>query len=111
MFLDQDQIEIAARELCDLFEVSFGGKPRGRYRISEKFLRHLMGCTRLYPETIMALQRAVFERGFVLIDMDTFFVIIGAKTLSTYRRVGPALVGFTPDGAKKGSNADNDSDE
>lgn len=109
--MDETKIEATARELCDLFEVAFGGKPRGRYRISEKFLRHLMGTTRLYPETILTLQRAVFERGFVLIDMDNFFVVIGAKTVSTYRRVGPALVGFKPDGARKGSNSDNNSDE
>lgn len=107
----QSQIDAVAAELCDLFEVNFGGKPRGRYRISEKFLRHMMGARRLYPETISALQRAVFERGFVLIDMDSFFVIIGANTLSTYRRVGPSLVGYKPYETKKGSNSDNDSDE
>ncbi len=109
--MDKAKTEAIARELCDLFEVEFGGKPRGRYRISEKFLRHLMGVTRLYPETITSLQRAVFERGFVLIDMDSFFVIIGAKTLATYRRVGPALVDYEADGGGKNTNNDNESDE
>lgn len=105
------QIQIVARELCQLFEVEFGGKKRGRYRISEKFLRHLFGKARLYPETITLLQREVFERGFVLIDMDGFFVVIGAKTLSTYRRAGPAIVGYNTSDSDEGVNSDDQSEE
>lgn len=100
-----------AFELCRLFEVEFGGKPRGRYRICEKLLRHLFVQSRLYPETITQLQRKIFELGFVLIDMDGFFVVIGAKTLSTYRRAGPAVVGYIAGDIDEDTNFDDQSDE
>jgi hypothetical protein len=48
----------------------------------------MMGRKRLYPEDRIALTRALFERGFVLIDMDSFFVVMSANSFVNYRRVG-----------------------
>ncbi len=111
MKFDQEAVKHTANALCDLFEHEFGGKRRGRYRISEKFMRHMMGCVRLYPETITSLQRAVFEKGLVLIDMDSYFVVVSSKTLSSYRRVGPGVVGYDSASANAASPGDDDSDE
>ncbi len=75
-----------ARFLASLYMKSFGGKPSGRFRISAKQLREMTGRKRLYPDDIQILSRAMLEEGFILIDMDTFFVILSANTFVNYRR-------------------------
>jgi len=85
-----------AAALADLYGTEFGGKPSGRYRIPVKVLREMMGRRRLYAEDIAALTRALIEQGFVLIDMESFFVVMSANAFVNYRRVGKeaqALVG------------------
>lgn len=76
----------AADQLAALYNESFGGKPKGRYRISVKLVRQLAGKRRLYEDDICTLTREMLERGYVLIDMDSFFVVIGANTFVNYRR-------------------------
>lgn len=78
--------ERAAAALTALHAESFGGKPAGRYRLPEKLLRRLLGRRRLYSEDIAALARALYERGFVLIDMDSFYVVLSANAFVNYRR-------------------------
>lgn len=77
-----------ADRLQALHGEAFGGKPAGRFRIPEKLLKEMMGRRRLYQEDRTALARALFERGFVLIDMDSFFVVMSANSFVNYRRVG-----------------------
>ena len=77
-----------AEQLQDLYAAPFGGKPSGRFRIPEKLLKELMGRRRLYPEDLTALTRALYERGFVMIDMDSFFVVMSSNAFVNYRRVG-----------------------
>lgn len=76
-----------ASHLARLYTMTFGGKSSGRYRIAEKQVRDLLGRRRLYPEDVEALRRALLEEGFVLIDMDTFFVVMAANAFVNYRRV------------------------
>lgn len=45
-----------------------------------------MGRRRLYEDDVKALSRALCERGFVLIDMEGFFVVLSANTFVNYRR-------------------------
>lgn len=78
----------AAARLAELYAQDFGGKPSGRYRIPEKLVKDLMGRRRLYAEDRTALSRALYELGFVLIDMDSFFVVMSANAFVNYRRVG-----------------------
>ncbi len=88
----------AARQLADLYEKSFGGKPKGRYRLSAKQVREMLGRKRLYPDEIRELTRAALEEGYVLIDMDSFFVVLGANAFVNYRRVSAeALAGAMSD--------------
>jgi hypothetical protein len=84
---DDRAIEACAERLARLYGRSFGGKPSGRYRISAKLLRQLMGRRRLYEDDMRALSRALYERGFVLIDMDSFAVVMSVNTFVNYRRV------------------------
>ncbi|MBV2358643.1 hypothetical protein KUH32_02570 [Thalassococcus sp. CAU 1522] len=81
-------IETAADKLATLYGAEFGGKVSGRYRIPQKLLRELTGRRRLYEADIEALRRALLERGYVLIDMDSFCVVMSANAFVNYRRVG-----------------------
>jgi hypothetical protein len=80
--------ETAAKRLAEMYKEEFGGKPSGRYRISRKLLAELVGQRRLYAEDVPTLTRALFEEGFVLIDMESFFVVMSANAFVNYRRAG-----------------------
>jgi hypothetical protein len=79
--------EATAKKLADMYTDDFGGKPSGRYRISRKLICEMAGQRRLYEEDVTSLARALLEHGFVLIDMESFFVVISANAFVNYRRV------------------------
>ncbi len=88
-------VDALAERLAQLYETAFAGKPRGRYRLSMKHLRLLTGSRRVYPETVAAVARALYERGYVLVDMETYFVVLGQRTFASYRRVNDAVIEAT----------------
>ncbi|WP_417686005.1 hypothetical protein [Roseibium sp.] len=75
-------------KLVELYDRPFGGtgKKNGRYRIPVKLVRQIAGRRRLYEDDVRDLARAMLERGYVLIDMDSFFVVTSANTYVNYRR-------------------------
>lgn len=81
-----------AERLCAFYEREFGGKRSGRYRISAKLMRELAGRRRLYEDDTRMIARALLERGFVLIDMDVFFVVMSANAFVNYRRANEDLL-------------------
>ena len=81
--LDFDAV---ADKLVALYAEPFGGKTSGRYRIAAKLLRQLFDCRRLYENDVRMLTRALAQRGYVLVDMDAFFVVMAANTFVNYRR-------------------------
>jgi hypothetical protein len=83
--------EVAER-LAALYDEAFGGKPRGRYRISSKHLKALTGRRRVPPRTVRAIAEELYELGFVLIDLETFFVVLAQRTFTSYRRVSDSCV-------------------
>lgn len=76
-----------AEALALLYEQRFGGKERGRYRISMKHMRALTGRKRVPPEAIRKIGEELFELGYVLVDLETYFVVLAQRTFSSYRRV------------------------
>lgn len=86
MNLETPSLDSAAARLASLFEVSFGGKPKGRFRISNKLLRQILQRRRLYDDDVRQLTRNLLERGYVLVDMDSFFVVLSANSFVNYRR-------------------------
>ena len=89
---DDVMVKQAAERLIGLYGQRFGGKNEGRYRISAKNLRRLCQRRRLSDECRRNLAEEMFENGFVLIDLETFFAVTRASTFTNYRRVGDALV-------------------
>lgn len=84
--------EQIALQLIDFYHTAFGGKELGRFRISVKNLRQIVGRKRLYPDDIAAISREVYQLGYVFIDMETFFVLLSQKTFTSYRRVNDLLL-------------------
>ena len=80
--------EATAKKLADMYADDFGGKPSGRYRISRKLICDIAGQRRLYQEDVTSLTRTLLEHGFVLIDMESFFVVMSANAFVNYRRAG-----------------------
>lgn len=88
-----------AKQLAAFYEAPYGGKDRGRFRISMKLMRDLAGRRRLYPDDISTIGRELFELGYVLIDMETYFAVLSQRTLTSYRRINADSVraGSTPE--------------
>lgn len=86
MSRENETITATADRLAELYSRPFGGKKAGRFRISARFVREYAGRRRLYEDDVRALQRALLERGFVMIDMESFFVVMGANSFVNYRR-------------------------
>jgi hypothetical protein len=83
--------EVAA-QLAELYQRSFGGKQRGRYRVSMKHLRVLTGRKRVPPLLLRKIAEELFDLGYVLIDMETFFVVLAQRTFTSYRRVSDSAI-------------------
>lgn len=84
--MDRENIDTAANALAAMYDTGFGGKSSGRYRIPRKLLSELLGRRRIYGKDIRLLSRVLFERGYVLIDMDSFFVVLSTNSFVNYRR-------------------------
>jgi len=87
---DGHMIEKAADHLVAIYNEPFGGKPRGRYRLSAKLLRQLLRQRRVWPDQVVALSRALYERGYALIDLESFFVVVAHQTFNNTRRANEA---------------------
>lgn len=81
-----------AEQLAALYETPFGGKDRGRFRVSMKLMCELAGRRRLYAEDVRAIARELFELGYVIIDMGTYFAVLSQSTLRSYRRINADLL-------------------
>jgi len=78
--------------LAELYDRDFGGNRRGRFRISMKLLKRIAGRRRLSAAQLRAIADEIFERGLVLVDLETFFVVLSQRTFASYRRVNEASV-------------------
>jgi hypothetical protein len=107
--LDYSNSDIVDR-LVSLYDHSFGGKPRGRYRISMKLMCRIVNQRRLWPEQIEAIRRGLYETGHILIDLGTYFVVVNQRTFSSYRRLNEASI-VTLEGALVGNASGEFEDE
>ncbi len=87
-----------ARKLADLYDKPFGGKPNGRYRISPKMLRKIADRKKLPDCFLRELADEMFELGFILLDMETYYALANARTFASYRRLGEASFEGTNEG-------------
>ena len=76
-----------AETLAELYEWRFGGKDRGRFRVSMKHMQALTGRKRVPEKMRRRIAEELYELGYVLIDLESFFVVLAQRTFSSYRRV------------------------
>ena len=81
-----------AKALAEIYEKPFGGKDRGRYRISRRNLRRLSGKKRLEDGTIQKIVEAAYDRGFVIIDLGDEFAVIEEGVMANYRPAPKAVL-------------------
>ncbi|MDA0230302.1 MAG: hypothetical protein O3B21_08935 [Proteobacteria bacterium] len=81
-----------ARRLAEFYEQPFGGKANGRYRVSPKLLRRLAQRRRISDEFAAQLAEEMFELGYVFIDLESFYVVTGARTYTNYRRLAESSI-------------------
>ena len=81
-----------ACKLASFYDQPFGGKLSGRYRISPKNLRQLMGRRRISDEFVRQLIEVMFEMDLVFVDMETYYAVTSTRTFSNYRRIADSLV-------------------
>ena len=84
--------EKIALQLADFYHEPFSGKTLGRYRISMKHLCKMADRKRLFPDEIAAIFKEAYQLGYVLIDMETYFVVINHKTFANYRRFNDSML-------------------
>gem|GEM_PF-440869 len=102
--LDYSNADVVDR-LVALYDHAFGGKPRGRYRVSMKLMRRMLNQRRLWPEQIEAIRRGLYETGYILIDLESYFIVVHQRTFASYRRLNEASIA-TLDGAEIGDVLD-----
>ena len=85
-------IDTAAEILISLHGEAFGGKPAGRYQLSRKSMRQVLGRRHLPSEVIQALADELFEEGYLLLDLETHFAILEQRNVNHYRRVTTAAL-------------------
>lgn len=98
--MDYEQI---AKHLADIYQDPFGGKHNGRYRISMKHLRQIAGCRRIFQEDLAQISKEMYQMGYSLIDMESFFVVISHKTFVHYRRYSDGASQQDPGAGKQSS--------
>lgn len=98
--LEAHSERVVATKLAKLYDLEFAGKVRGRYRISMKQFRALTGRRRVPAQMLKKIADELFELGFVLIDLESYFIVLAQSTFRSYRRVGDTTLakvnGYTP---------------
>jgi len=84
--------EEVAQFLRKIYDTSFGGKERGRYRISRKELSELSGRKRLEYSIIDKIVDEAYEVDLVVIDLGDYFAVVESDVMLNYRKSPRELV-------------------
>ncbi len=79
--------EAVAASLARLYDLEFGGKQNGRYRISRKFFHEVAGRRRITDEFMRNVADELYEASFVLIDLGTYVSVVSQSLTRNYRHV------------------------
>lgn len=84
--------EEVATLLASIYEEEFGGKRRGRFKISRSSLRRLAGRKRLEDSTISKVIDAALELGYVVSDLGDYLTIVEESVMLNYRPVPKSVL-------------------
>lgn len=71
--------------LSDIYETAFGGKERGRFRISRNNLKLLADRKVIKQSFVDELKEEAWEYELVVVDLEDGFVVIDVNLLDSYR--------------------------
>lgn len=75
-----------------IYELEFGGKSRGRFKISRSNFRQLSQRQRLEDSTIQRITDEAFELGFIVTDLGDHFAVVEHKVMMNYRPVPKSIL-------------------
>src|SRR5262245_54249883 len=84
--------EIIAKSLSQIYQETFGGKDRGRYKISRRNLRLLSGRKRLEDTTTAKIMESLYNLGFIMVDLGDDFAVVEEGVMLNYRPVPRAVL-------------------
>lgn len=104
--------EEVSQFLSDIYEKQFGGKKRGRYRISRINLRSLSGRKVLQESIVEAITyRALEDFGLVITDLGDEFSVIEIDVLRNYRAVPKSVLNMFIDASDEEYEVSNEDDD
>lgn len=75
-----------------IYELQFGGKSHGRFKISRPNFRQLSQRQRLEESTIQRIMDEAFERGFIVTDLGDYFAVVKHSVMMNYRPVPKSIL-------------------
>jgi hypothetical protein len=84
--------EQVADILDDIYEERFGGKKRGRYKISRVGLRQLSNRMTLKESIIELIIDEVNEYGYIMIEVEDGYALIEERIVANFRSVPKSLI-------------------
>ncbi len=101
--------EDVAQELADIYEKTFGGKKRGRYKISRGNLCSLSLRKRLEDSTIEKITNAAYDIGYIIVNLGEYFAVIEEGVMLNYRPVPKSVLSeFVENNEQKRLSDEND---
>lgn len=91
MTANKSPVEMAAL-IKKIYEMEFGGKERGRFKISGSNFRQLSQRTRLEESTIQKIMNEALEQGFIVTDLGDYFSVVEHKVMMNYRPVPKSIL-------------------
>lgn len=101
--------EEVAGFLSEIYESEFGGKERGRFKISRPSLRRLAGRKRLEDTTISKIADAALELGYIVTDLGDYFSVVEEAVMLNYRPVPKSVLSrFLKESSTSSASEDED---
>ncbi|PIK14384.1 hypothetical protein [Halobacteriovorax sp. JY17] len=80
-------VDTIVSRLMKIYEMEFGGKPNGRFKICYQRMQQVTGKTIINPTFLFQLQECAFNSGLTIINLGSEFAVIETGILTGYRNV------------------------
>lgn len=85
-------VDTIVSRLSKIYEMEFGGKPNGRFKICYQRMQQITGKTIISQTFFTQLQECAFNSGFTIINLGSEFAVIETSILSGYRNVPQGVI-------------------
>ena len=76
-----------AEMLAQGYDMKFGGKLRGRYKITRRLFKKLLGRQVLKEAVVYDISEELFDLGYVLMDLGDDFAVLELSVVENYRGI------------------------